>query len=75
MSGIEARLPTPPLLSCAPRLRLSAVKLHMMLDHDVPLPCYGVITDGKQHEVTVTYQWKFAPGTILVFDRDYTDYI
>ena len=51
-----------------------AVKLHLMLDHDGLLPCYGVITDGKQHEITVTRQWEFAPGTILVFDRGYTDY-
>ena len=51
-----------------------AVKLHLMLDHDGLLPCYGVITDGKQHDVTVTRQWQFAPGTILVFDRGYTDY-
>ena len=45
-----------------------------MFDHDGLLPCYGVITDGKQHGVTVTRQWEFAPGTILVFDRGYTDY-
>lgn len=51
-----------------------AVKLHLMLDHDGLLPCYGVITDGKQHEVTVTRQWQFEPGTVLVFDRGYTDY-
>ena len=51
-----------------------AVKLHLMLDHDGLLPCYGVITDGKQHEVTVTRPWQFEPGTVLVFDRGYTDY-
>lgn len=51
-----------------------AVKLHLMLDHDGFLPCYGVITDGKQHEITVTRQWRFEPGTVLVFDRGYTDY-
>ena len=51
-----------------------AVKLHLMLDHDGLLPCYGVITDGKQHEVTVTRQWSFPPGAILVFDRGYNDY-
>ena len=51
-----------------------AVKLHLMLDHDGLLPCYGVITDGNRHEVTVTRQWEFAPGTVLVFDRGYTDY-
>jgi IS4 transposase len=47
--------------------------MHLMLDHDGLLPCYGVIADGKQHEVTVTRQWEFAPGTILVIDRAYTD--
>lgn len=51
-----------------------AVKLHLMLDHDGLLPCFGVITDGKQHEVTVTRQWQFEAGTMLVFDRGYTDY-
>jgi len=51
-----------------------AVKLHLMLDHDGLLPCFGVITDGKQHEVTVSRQWEFAPATILVFDRGYTGY-
>jgi hypothetical protein len=51
-----------------------AVKLHLMLDHDGLLPCYGVITDGNQHEVTVTRKWQFEAGTILVFDRGYTDY-
>ena len=51
-----------------------AVKLHLMLDHDGLLPSYAVVTEGKQHEVTVTRQWQFAPGTILVFDRGYNDY-
>jgi Transposase DDE domain/Domain of unknown function (DUF4372) len=51
-----------------------AVKLHLMLDHDGLLPCYAVITDGKQHEVTVGRQWSFPPGAILVFDRGYNDY-
>ena len=51
-----------------------AVKLHLMLDHDGLLPCFGVITDGKQHQVTVTRQWQFDAGTVLVFDRGYTDY-
>ena len=50
------------------------MKLHLLLDHDGLLQCYGVIADGKLHEVTVTRQWEFAPGTILIFDRGYTDY-
>jgi hypothetical protein len=51
-----------------------AVKLHLMLDHDGLLPCYAVITDGRQHEVTVSRQWSFPAGAILVFDRGYNDY-
>ena len=27
----------------------------------------------KQHEITITRQWEFAPRSILVFDRCYTD--
>jgi hypothetical protein len=33
-----------------------AVKLHLMLDHDGLSPCYGVVTNGKQHEVTIIQQ-------------------
>jgi hypothetical protein len=45
-----------------------------MLDHGGLLPCYGVITDGKQSEVTITRQWQLAPGTTLVFGCGYTHY-
>jgi hypothetical protein len=51
-----------------------AVKLHLMLDHDGFLPCYAVITEGKQHEVRVAQQWPYEPGTLLVMDRGYNDY-
>ena len=51
-----------------------AVKLHLLLDHDGYLPCYAVITEGKQHEVKVAHQWRYEPGTLLVFDRGYNDY-
>ena len=51
-----------------------AVKLHLMLDHDAFLPCYAVITEGKQHEVRVARQWSYEPGTLLVMDRGYNDY-
>jgi hypothetical protein len=56
------------------RLTKGAVKLHLLLDHDGYLPSYAVITEGKKHEVCVARQMRFAPGTILVFDRGYTDY-
>jgi IS4 transposase len=51
-----------------------AVKLHLLLDHDGHLPCFAVVTDGKQHEMQVARQLHFAPGTILAIDRGYADY-
>lgn len=51
-----------------------AVKLHLVLDHDGYLPAYAVLTDGKQSEITVAKSMSFSPGTMLVFDRGYTDY-
>lgn len=51
-----------------------AVKLHLVLDHDGYLPCFGVITDGKVHDVEAARRIDFAPGTIVVEDRGYTDY-
>ena len=56
------------------RLTKGAVKLHLLLDHDGYLPSFAVITEGKKHEVRVAQQMRFTPGTILVFDRGYTDY-
>lgn len=51
-----------------------AVKLHLLLDHDGHLPSFAVVTEGKQHEVRVARQIHFAAGTIVVYDRGYTDY-
>jgi hypothetical protein len=51
-----------------------AVKLHLVLDHDGYLPCFGVVTDGKVGDVKVAQQLRFTPGTIVVDDRGYNDY-
>jgi Domain of unknown function (DUF4372)/Transposase DDE domain len=51
-----------------------AVKLHFTLDHDGYLPTLLVITDGKHQEGPIARQQRFAPGTILVFDKAYTDF-
>jgi hypothetical protein len=56
------------------RLTKGAVKLHLLLDHDGYLPSFAVITEGKKHEVRVARQMQFTRGTILAFDRGYTDY-
>jgi len=51
-----------------------AIKLHLVLDHDGYLPCFGIITEGSVHDVKVAQQIHFAPGTIVVDDRGYNDY-
>ena len=51
-----------------------AVKLHLLLDHDGYLPCFGVITESKVHDRKVAWSLSFEPGTVVVDDRGYTDY-
>jgi hypothetical protein len=50
-----------------------AVKLHLILDHDGYLPQFAVVTAGKTADIEVARQQRFEPGTMLVFDRGYTD--
>jgi Transposase DDE domain/Domain of unknown function (DUF4372) len=56
------------------RTTKGAVKLHLLLDHDGYLPCYAVVTEGKVHEIQVARKLELQRGTMLVFDRGYTDY-
>jgi hypothetical protein len=51
-----------------------AVKLHLVLDHDGYLPCFGIVTEGSVHDVKIAQQIHFVPGTIVVDDRGYNDY-
>lgn len=51
-----------------------AVKLHLVLDHDGYLPSYAVLTDGKTADITAAKAMTFSAGTMLVFDRGYSDY-
>jgi hypothetical protein len=50
-----------------------AVKLHLVLDHDGYLPQFAVVTAGKTSEIQVARRQRFETGTMLVFDRGYTD--
>ena len=50
-----------------------AVKLPFTRDHDGSRPTMLVITDGKHHEGPIAWPQTFAPGTILVFDKAYTN--
>ena len=51
-----------------------AVKLHVGLDHDDLLPAFMTITDGKTHDITPARTLMLPKGSIVVFDRGYTDY-
>jgi Transposase DDE domain/Domain of unknown function (DUF4372) len=51
-----------------------AIKLHLLLDHEGYLPEFASITEGKVADIRVARQFHFAPGTIVVDDRGYTDY-
>jgi hypothetical protein len=50
------------------------VKLHLLLDHDGYLPKYAVIEPAIKAEIQVARKMPLEPGTIVVFDRGYTDY-
>jgi hypothetical protein len=50
-----------------------AVKLHLVLDHDGYLPQFAVVTPGQTADIAVARRQRFEPGTMLVFDRGYTD--
>ncbi|HEY6306451.1 MAG TPA: IS4 family transposase [Candidatus Angelobacter sp.] len=51
-----------------------ALKLHLVLDHDGHLPCYAVMTEGKTADISEARKMHFEAGTLLVFDRGYSDY-
>lgn len=51
-----------------------ALKLHLVLDHQGYLPRLAVLSGANQPEVTVARQWRFPRGTVLLFDKAYTDY-
>lgn len=52
-----------------------AIKLHLLLDHDGYLPSFAVITEGKVSDVKVAHTLRLDPGTIVVYDRGYNDYL
>lgn len=45
----------------------------LVLDHDGYLPQFAVVTAGKTAEIEVARRQRFEPGTMLVFERGYTD--
>lgn len=56
------------------RTTKGAIKLHVGIDHGGYLPSFVSITDGKVHDVTAGRALTLPAGSIVVFDRGYTDY-
>jgi hypothetical protein len=52
-----------------------AIKVHLLLDHQGYLPSFAVVTEGKHSELEVARSLRLEPGTILVVDRGYNDYV
>ena len=51
-----------------------AIKLHTLLDHEGYLPVFVRMTEGRTHEVNVAWVISLPKGSIVAFDRGYTDY-
>ena len=56
------------------RKATGAVKLHVGLDADGYLPTFISLTDGKEHESQWAKALTLPRGSIVVFDRGFTDY-
>jgi hypothetical protein len=57
------------------RTTKGAIRLHYQFDHSGQIPTFMVMTDGKQHEITVARSF-FSPvaDSIYCFDKGYIDY-
>lgn len=51
-----------------------AVKLNVMLDHDLYMPVFLDLTVGSKHEVTAARDIPIPPESIVAMDMGYTDY-
>jgi hypothetical protein len=57
------------------RTTKGGIKVHMLLDNQGLLPSYALITDAKTSDIRPARQMTFSPGTIVVFDRGYNDFL
>lgn len=55
-------------------LSKGALKLHVKLSHQGLLPAFATITDSHTSDIAAARLMHFAPGSVVVFDRGYTDY-
>ena len=52
----------------------AAMKLHVGLDHAGYLPAFATVTKGKTTDIEDGRMLNFCRGSIVVFDKGYTDY-
>jgi putative transposase len=52
----------------------AAMKLHVGLDHDGLLPAFAVVTGSHCFDVAGARGFRFPKGSIVVFDKGYSDY-
>jgi len=52
----------------------AAMKLHLSLDHDGYIPHFASITEGKVSDIELGRTLQYSRGSIVVFDKGYTDY-
>jgi putative transposase len=52
----------------------AAMKLHVALDHQGYLPSFAAVTVGKTSDIEIGRMIQFSRGSIIVFDKGYTDY-
>lgn len=56
------------------RTKKGAAKLHAVLDYNLGLPTYAVVTKGVDTDIAQAQQTDFEKGSVLVMDRIYADY-
>jgi putative transposase len=52
----------------------AAMKLHVGLDHDGCLPAFVSVTESKVADTTAARRLRLPRGSIVVFDKGYSDY-
>jgi putative transposase len=50
------------------------MKLHVGLDHDGFLPAFAAVTESKVNDLAYARSLRLARGSIVVFDKGYSDY-
>jgi len=54
--------------------RKGGIKAHVMIDAEHNLPCFTLLTEARHHDLVFLQKVQVPPGSIVVFDRAYTNY-